>query len=243
VRDSIELDSIWHDLECGAYAQDLPFWRSLADEHGDPVLDVGAGTGRVALELARAGHNVTALDSHPGLLAELERRAAGLEVRTVVADARRFELERSFALCIVPMQTVQLLGGRHGRLAFLACARRHLLPGGVLAIAISDEIELYDAREESLLPLPDICERDGIVYSSQPMAARTDPTGFVLERRREIVTADGQHSVEQDVIRLDRVSPEELEAEARESGLRTVGRSIVEQTHEYVGSVVVMLGA
>ena len=49
---------IWHDLECGTYAEDLPLWRSLAAEHGDPVLDVGAGTGRVALDLARSGYRV-----------------------------------------------------------------------------------------------------------------------------------------------------------------------------------------
>jgi hypothetical protein len=143
----------------------------------------------------------------------------------------------------MPMQTVQLLGGRHPRLAFLSCARRHLVPGGVLAIALSDELELYDASEDTLVPLPDICEREGIVYSSQPIAVRADPTGFVLERRREIVSADGQHTVEQDLTRLDRLTPEELEGEAREAGLRTLDRSIIEQTHEYVGSVVVMLGA
>ena len=66
---------IWHDLECGAYAEDLPLWRALAAEHGDPVLDVGAGTGRVALDLARAGHRVTALDRDPELLEALARRA------------------------------------------------------------------------------------------------------------------------------------------------------------------------
>ena len=56
------VNAIWHDLECGAYAEDLPLWRSLASTYGDPVLDVGAGTGRVALDLARRGHRVTALD-------------------------------------------------------------------------------------------------------------------------------------------------------------------------------------
>ena len=49
---------IWHDLECGGYREDLPLWRALADRAGGPVLDVGAGTGRVALDLARAGHEV-----------------------------------------------------------------------------------------------------------------------------------------------------------------------------------------
>ena len=53
---------VWHDLECGSYRADLPLWRDLAERHGDPILDVGAGTGRVSLDLAQAGHRVTALD-------------------------------------------------------------------------------------------------------------------------------------------------------------------------------------
>src|SRR5437588_9859628 len=98
---------IWHDLECGAYDTDLPLWRGLAAEHGDPVLDVGAGTGRVTLDLARHGHCVTALDQDPALLSELERRAAGAAVSTVCADAREFALDERFRTVIVPMQTVQ----------------------------------------------------------------------------------------------------------------------------------------
>jgi hypothetical protein len=42
----MNLDAAWHDLECGAYAEDLPLWRMLAGTVGGPVLDVGAGTGR-----------------------------------------------------------------------------------------------------------------------------------------------------------------------------------------------------
>ena len=44
-------DVLWHDLECGGYDLDLPLWRELADREGSPVLDVGAGTGRVAPDL------------------------------------------------------------------------------------------------------------------------------------------------------------------------------------------------
>jgi SAM-dependent methyltransferase len=97
---------VWHDVECGGYRADLPLWRGLAAATVGPVLDVGAGTGRVALDLARAGHDVTALDREAELLDELNRRAAGLLVETVVADAADFSLARRFGLVIVPMQTI-----------------------------------------------------------------------------------------------------------------------------------------
>jgi len=234
---------IWHDLECGAYVEDLPFWRALAREHGDPILDVGAGTGRVALDLAGRGHKLTALDLDAGLLAELERRCDGLAVETVVADARAFALDRRFALCLVPMQTIQLLGSADGRVAFLRCAREHLMPGGLLAIAIAEQLEPYDIADGGPAPVPDMCERDGIVYSSAPTAIRSDGDSFVLERRRETVSTTGARAVGLNTVRLDRVSARELELEARATGLKPRARGRIAATEDYVGSAVVMLGA
>jgi SAM-dependent methyltransferase len=232
---------IWHDLECGGYVEDLELWRSLADQCGDPVLDIGAGTGRVSLDLARRGHHVTALDRDDALLAELRRRAAGLPLDTVCADARQFELDRRFALCLVPMQTIQLLGGRDGRISFLRCARRHLDRGGLLAIAISEVLELYEVVDGAPAPLPDICERDGVVYSSQPTAVRVSGGRFVLERRREMVSAAGVRNVSEDVIELDRVSGAQIAREAGQVGLRSAGSATIPATPDYVGSEVVML--
>jgi SAM-dependent methyltransferase len=234
---------VWHDLECGPYVEDLPLWRALAQEFGDPVLDVGAGTGRVTLDLARHGHRVTALDRDQELLAELARRAEGLDVETVVADARAFELGRRFALCVVPMQTIQLLAGPAGRDEFLRCARRHLQDEGLLAIAISETLEPYEVLDGMLGPYPDMCELDGVVYSSQPTAVRLDKGGFVLERRRETVTAGGERTVEADTIRLDRLTAEQLEDEAHSVGLQIAGRASVLETNDYVGSTVVMFRA
>jgi len=234
---------IWHDLECGSYAQDIPFWRSLADRFGDPVLDVGAGTGRITLDLARNGYRVTALDSDAELLAELARRGAEFELDTVVADARQFELGRRFALCVVPMQTIQLLGGRAGRISFLRCAGRHLARDGVVAIAIAETLELYEIQDGVPGPLPDIREQDGIVYSSLPTAVRAVGDQFVLERRRETIAADGRRSVAQDVIHLDRLSADQLELEAREAGLGDAAAATIPATSDHVGSTVVMLSA
>jgi SAM-dependent methyltransferase len=234
---------IWHDLECGGYVEDLKLWRSLADQCGGPVLDVGAGTGRVSLDLARRGHRITALDRDEVLLAELRRRAAGLTLDTVCADARQFQLDRRFALCLVPMQTIQLLSGHDGRVSFLRCAHRHLDPGGLLAIAISEVLELYEVVDGAPAPLPDICERDGVVYSSQPTAVRVAGDRFVLERRRETVSAAGVRDVTDDIIELDRVSAAQITREGGSVGLRSVGSATIPATPDYVGSEVVMLRA
>jgi SAM-dependent methyltransferase len=237
------LKAIWHDIECGGYVEDLPLWRSLADRYGGPILDVGAGTGRVTLDLAGAGYAVTALDLCDELLAVLRERAAGLEVTTVAADARSFSLGTRFPLCLVPMQTIQLLGGSDGRSSFLHSAREHLTAGGVVAIALADELELFEVDDTALGPLPDIKEVDGVVYSSRPTAVRARDGKFVLERVRETVTVDGRLSSEPDVIALDRLDPDTLEREGAACGLRPQRRLQIAQTDDYVGSTVVVLGA
>jgi SAM-dependent methyltransferase len=236
--------AIWHDLECGSYTADLMFWRALAQKVGGPVLDVGAGTGRTALELAREGHEVVAIDRDDELLGQLRERAAGLEVTTIVADARAFWLSLSCPLIIVPMQTIQLLGGAEGRAAFFECATYHLESPGVLAVAIAGELELFDVSDGTVPgPLPDVLERDGVVYSSRPVAVRAVGDGFELERRRETVTADGHLTTEQDLIHLDDVDPDTLEGEAEAAGLRAASRLEIAATEDYVGSTVVMLRA
>ncbi len=237
------MSAIWHDLECGGYVEDLELWRSLAHRSGGPVLDVGAGTGRVTLDLAKRGHEVTALDRDAGLLAELARRARGLNVETVLADARDFNLGRRFPLCLVPMQTIQLLPGTAGRAEFLRCASAHLEPGGLLAIAISETLDLYEVLDGVPAPLPDMRELDGVVYASHPTAVRADGPGFVLERRRETITAEGQRTVEYDNVHLERLTASELEREGSAAGLAVAGREEIPANDDYVGSTVVMLSA
>lgn len=234
---------LWHDIECGSYREDLSLWRELAERHGDPVLDVGAGSGRVTVELARAGHRVTALERDPDLLAALAARADGLPVETALADARSFGLAARFALCIVPMQTVQLLGGADGRAAFLRRAREHLLPSGWVAVAIAETLEPFEVADGAPGPVPDVREQDGVVYASHPTAVRADGDGYVLERRREVVDRRGERTETLDRIRLDRVSAAELEHEAAVAGLGSAGRLRIPPTPDYVGSEVVLLRA
>jgi SAM-dependent methyltransferase len=228
---------VWHDLECGSYAEDLPLWRELAAAAGGPILDVGAGTGRVALDLARAGHEVVALDLDPELLAALRERAGELPIETVASDARAFALGRQFALVLAPMQTVQLLEGRHED--FVRCAAAHLEPGGVLAVALANPPEY----EGDVLPLPDMLERDGWVWFSQPIAVRYVPDGMAIDRTREVVSPDGERTIADDRIVLARLLPEDLEAAGALHGLSPLPRREIPASDDYVGSEVVVLRA
>jgi SAM-dependent methyltransferase len=235
----------WHDVECGSYAADLPLWRELAAAAGGPLLDVGCGTGRVALDLAARGHEVTALDADADLVAELARRARehGLRVDTVAADARSFELGRDFALAIAPMQVAQLLGGSTGRAAMLEHVHDHLHPGALFAVALADPFEAV-SPDDALPPLPDVREEEGWVLSSQPVAVRPGDGGAVaIDRLRQLVSPAGELTEEMATITLDGVTPAELEVEAGAAGLRPAGRRQVPPTDDHVGSTVVLLEA
>ena len=240
---------VWHDLECGRYREDLSLWLELASQvvvEGQSLLDVGCGTGRVSLPLAQAGHHVVALDQDAELLAELARRAGNLPVETLCADARRFELPgREFALIVVPMQTIQLLGGSEGHAAFFGCARAHLAPAGLVAVALApaEDFEEFEWRDGDMAPLPDIAEIEGRAYFSQPTAVRRVKNTFILERHREIVEVDGERSASDDRIALDILGAGELESSAGQAGLRLKGRRRVEATDEHIGSEVVIFGA
>ena len=231
----MNLEALWHDLECGDYRDDLPFWLALAAETGGPVLDIGAGTGRVTLALAAAGAAVVGLDIEPALLAALAHRGRALPVETVVADACTFELDRRFGLIVAPMQTLQLLDDRT---AFLRRALVHLRPGGVLAAAVADAMDSFDA-EHPLPPPPQALDIAGTRYASQLLAVVEEDGRAAIHRRRQITGRDAERVV----VRVDRVSPDDVMAEAREVGFVVEPPRRVPETERYLGSTIVVLRA
>jgi hypothetical protein len=167
----------------------------------------------------------------------------GLRVQTVEADAREFQLGRRFALILAPMQTVQLLGGREGRRAFLRRSRAHLQPGGLLAATLALDLERFDASDPASLPLPDLRERAGWVYSSQPVAVRVEGEVTVIERLRQAVSPRGERRESRDEVRLDRLDARQLAAEAEEEGLEAIPARHIAPTPDHVGSDVALMGA
>jgi SAM-dependent methyltransferase len=229
--------AIWHDVECGSYDADLPLWEELAEDRGGPILELGCGTGRVALHLARRGHDVVGLDLDPELLAVLEAHAEGLPLRTHHADARAFELQEPVALVLAPTHLLQLLPGSPQRGECLRCVATALRPGGLLAVVIIEEMPEPDGAPP---PLPDVREVDGWVYSSLAIEAATGPGEIVVRRLRQTVSPDGALSEEPNEVRIATFTAGSLETEAEAAGLRPVGQREISPTELHVGSKVVL---
>jgi len=230
--------AIWHDAENGSYGADLALWEELAAAAEGPVLDLGCGTGRVALHLARRGFETVGLDLDPELIAALGERARGLPLRPLVGDAQSFRLEAEVGLVLAPMQLAQLLPDSAARVECLACAASHLRPGGRIALAI---VERLPAEAEGEPPLPDVREVDGWVYSSLPLDAVDVGEEIVIQRLRQIVSPAGELSEEENEVRIRTLAAAELESEGVEAGLVPLPRRRIDPTDLHVGSTVVVL--
>ncbi len=126
-----------YDLDAPAGDAAIDWFRGLAQLTGGPVLELGVGTGRVAIPIAKDGHEVVGIDRSAAMLARAERRArtARAKLRLVEADMRSFSLDRSFALVTIPFNTFLMLTPDE-RWACLARCREHLIPTGRLAIDV-----------------------------------------------------------------------------------------------------------
>ena len=139
------------------------------------------------------------------------------------------------------MQTLQLFGGRSGRAAFLRMALAHLIPRGLLAVALADAVDCFDDAHD-MLPPPEAREILGVLYRSQLLGVVEDCGRAAIHRRRETVSAD-RHETEDVVVHLARVSADDVAIEARQIGFVTEAHLPIPETEEYLGSTVVVLRA
>jgi SAM-dependent methyltransferase len=126
-----------YDLDVRFDDPAIDWFRGLARMTGGPVLELGVGTGRVAIPIAKDGHEVVGIDRSPGMLARAGRRAKDQRVKLalVEGDIRTFSLERTFQLVAIAFNTFLTLAP-DDRWACLARCREHLAPAGRLAIDV-----------------------------------------------------------------------------------------------------------
>lgn len=113
------------------HGPDTAFYLALEAEPCR-VLDLGCGTGALALALAERGHAVTGLDPAPGMLDVARAKDKANRVRWIAGDARDFALGETFDLIIMTGHVFQVFLDDAETLAVLSCARRHLAEGGRL---------------------------------------------------------------------------------------------------------------
>lgn len=130
-------DAELYDLLHDGYRDDLGFYRALAEDHGGPVLELGAGSGRVTVAWARAGFEVVAVEPAAAMRARGAARlaAAGLggRVTWVDADVRTLDLGRTFPLVAAPFHMLMHLPSLDDQDAALRAARAHVGDGGAFA--------------------------------------------------------------------------------------------------------------
>ena len=119
---------------------ELDFWDLLASQSGGPVLELAVGTGRIALPLARLGHEVWGIDTSEPMLARARTKVStmpaplGSNVHLLNQSMSSFDLSTRFALIYAPFNSFLLLDPQSEAAACLDCVHDHLKPGGKLVI-------------------------------------------------------------------------------------------------------------
>lgn len=129
-------DPAYYDKTYRSRRDDVAFYVRLGRLSGGPVLEYGVGTGRIAIELSRAGLDVTGVDRSAPMLAALAERLRDepeevrRHLRVVRGDMRRVRLKKRFPLVIAAFNTILHLYERRDFERFLSGVRTHLAPSG-----------------------------------------------------------------------------------------------------------------
>ena len=153
----------FYDLTHASLTADLPLVLKLAGEAGGSVLELGCGSGRLLLPLAKAEHTVTGIDLSTAMLDRARARlaqeatAAQARIRLHQMDMTNFTLPDApqFSLIIIPYNTLLHLDTA-GALATLRQVRNYLAENGRLFIDIANPVDIANTPEDALLSLENV---------------------------------------------------------------------------------------
>jgi len=233
-----------YDREYRCYVLDVRLYLDRLRYHRvrGPLLELGVGTGRVAIPLAAAGHSVTGIDLSDGMLRQARRAARALppdvaaRLRFSKADMATFRLPGPFAAIVIPFSTLNLLVDPAARASCLARCRDHLVPGGLLWLdAPLPPQPLPDgALPERRFTTTIALSRYGRVMEKETID-RPDPARGIDEityRYRERRESDGRVLRSYDVVfPMARIAPDDLLAEVESAGF-----DVIDRFGDYLGS-------
>jgi len=134
--------------------QDVAFYCAAAKQYGEPVLELGCGTGRVTTAIALAGYRIVGLDMSEKMLERAEEKRIALSketqerIRFVHGDMTRFDLREQFRCTVIPFRPFQHLLEVQQQMGCLQCARKHLARDGRLIVDFfqTDQERMHDAK-------------------------------------------------------------------------------------------------
>jgi SAM-dependent methyltransferase len=143
--------------------EDVPFYLEEARRSGGPVLELGVGTGRIAVPVAAAGIDVVGVDLSAGMLAVAREQAelAGATIDLRQGDMRDPPVEAEFPLVLIPFRSLLHMETDADRRSVLAAVTRLLAPGGRLIFDVfaPDAVDIADTHARWLEREPGIWER------------------------------------------------------------------------------------
>ena len=185
-----------YDLDLADDPGDLDLYLALAEREGGPILELGAGSGRLAVPLAAAGHEVTAVDVDPAMLARAARglghargpmaaRRRGAVSSSSQGDLLTADLGARFGLAHPGPQQPLFLMHPGRQAAALAALARHLRPGGLAVVDVWLPARRGPGRATTAASGPRVAaptRPTGTAWRSRPAPASTRP------RRRSTLT-------------------------------------------------------
>ena len=195
----------WHDIfYAAADPGDLDFYHGLCSASGGPILEIGVGTGRIALPLAKEGMEIVGIDLFEPMLKVAQQRALDVapldgSLKLIQADMRDFDLKRKFPVVTIPARTLLLATTEEEQIETLCRAVQHLEDDGTMAFNLfypDPEMLADDPDEEFLLEVVDKPDGGRYVLTAKnhfdldsqlnhgtQIAEELGPTGEVLRRQ------------------------------------------------------------
>ncbi len=187
----------FYDQDDGRLSEDIPTILGFAQKGGGPVLELGVGSGRLALPLAKAGFEVTGIDISDKMLAFARQRIAeaGLShrVNLIHNDFVEFELDQSFGLAYCGYNSFLHLIEIKEQLAAMACWRRHLMADGLLVIDVHNPQLEHLASADGSLALADSWidpETGFLVHKLQATEVDLPDQRYIIHRFYDEIVAD-----------------------------------------------------
>jgi SAM-dependent methyltransferase len=182
-----------------------------AEGGGGRVLELGVGTGRLALPLAAGGLDVSGIDASPAMVAQLRAKPGGDRVPVTIGDFADVAVDGPFSLVFVAFNTFFALHSQDDQVRCMANAAARLSPGGLFVVEafVPDLGRFRNGNAVSVVSV----DLDRVVLD----ASVHDPVGQTVEANHVVITGGGTRL---QPIRLRYAWPPELDLMARIAGLR-----------------------